>query len=63
MSEASDVLDFLCVRFTRLDERLDRIDRKLDEIVTRLGALERKLAGMRWTTPAFSNVSTMSIAG
>jgi tetrahydromethanopterin S-methyltransferase subunit G len=46
MSEAEDVLDFLRVRFTRLDEGLDRIDRKLDEVVTRLGALERKVAGI-----------------
>ena len=30
MSEASDVLDFLRVRFTRLDERLDRIERRLE---------------------------------
>src|SRR6266567_3111717 len=44
MADNGEILDFLRVRFGRMDERFDRIEHKLDEFVTRLGRLEREVA-------------------
>lgn len=42
MSEETNVLDFLRVRFNRLDDHT----RKFDEVISRLGALERGQADL-----------------
>jgi hypothetical protein len=41
MSEEPNILDFLRVRFNRIDARLDEHTSRFDELITRVGALER----------------------
>ena len=41
-----EVLDFLRLRFDRVDARLVTIDRRLDELTTRVGRLERSVADL-----------------
>ncbi len=46
MSDNTEIIDFLRVRFARVDDALQRIDQRLDELTGRAGRMERMMADL-----------------
>ena len=46
MSDNKEVLDFLRLRFARIEERMDKSDGRIDEVINRLGRVERLVADL-----------------